>query len=94
MSEGIRNPLWNPSTGALSTQDIISTIVPQNIPHLERNYQSKLSGRHLTLRRTDQSESVSLLAFFKPIEHAIIGLELLEKNMTGRSMFFFISCDV
>ncbi|KNZ53840.1 hypothetical protein VP01_3120g1 [Puccinia sorghi] len=57
VSEGIRNPLWNPSTGALSTQDIISTIVPQNIPHLERNYQSKLSGRHLTLRRTDQSES-------------------------------------
>ncbi|PLW11771.1 hypothetical protein PCANC_23204 [Puccinia coronata f. sp. avenae] len=57
VSGEIDNPLWKPSTGPLSTQDIISTIVPEKIPHLERNYKTKVSGRHLALHRTDQSES-------------------------------------
>ncbi|POV96990.1 hypothetical protein PSHT_14831 [Puccinia striiformis] len=57
MSEGIENLTWNRSTGLLSTKDIISRIVPQPIPNLDKNCQSKINGRHLALHRTNQSQS-------------------------------------
>ncbi|KAH9451926.1 hypothetical protein MJO28_013615 [Puccinia striiformis f. sp. tritici] len=57
MSEGIENLTWNPSTGLLSTKDIILRIVPEPIPNLDKNCQSKINGRHLALHRTNQSQS-------------------------------------
>ncbi|OAV87160.1 hypothetical protein PTTG_29540 [Puccinia triticina 1-1 BBBD Race 1] len=67
VSEGIDNPIWDPKTGSLSVKQIISTIVPEPIPNLERNYQSKVNSRHLALHPTDQSRSRNTqIGSFKP----------------------------
>ncbi|KAA1082568.1 hypothetical protein PGT21_007123 [Puccinia graminis f. sp. tritici] len=57
VNEGIENPVWNSSTGSLPVKEIISTIVPEQIPHLEKNYQSKVNGRHLALHPTKRTQS-------------------------------------
>lgn len=57
VQEGIENPVWNPTTGSLPSKQIISSIVPLPINNLEKNYQTKVHGRHIALHRSHRSQS-------------------------------------